>query len=322
MQKKFIFLLLFLFSGCSIDNFIVFGEINKVNIVQQSKYMKHYRAYFHRTHLHSITHGKKYLYFYNKRSKDFAILLHPKNKYILYSFSHPGSNIKIRSDRKHGYRNMIKVLRHKGYRRTSPHRVGYTTKVSLRRYKKIKTLLIEVKNYQYLQNLYKKAIKTYNAKKIKNIKTKLPKVLIESYYKTYKAKASTEKQFNQLNIIAEKLHLNKSVPSTQETHQKEETQIQTSTSIKENTAEQLYTYYLKKASYYELNNYLSTSEAKSTLTYSQHHTLQKRLNNLEEKQLLQNGTLEELIAAYKKNKNSKYKTKILTQMKELQKAEK
>ncbi len=322
MRKIFIFLFLFLFSGCSIDGLIVFGEVNKVNIVRNSNYIKHYRAYFHRTHLKPIRHGKKYLYFYNRKRKELAILLHPKNKYILYSFSHSGSKIKIRSDQKHNYYHMIKVLKRKGYRVTSPHAVGYTAKVSLRRYKKVKTLLVEVKNYQHLQNLYKKAIKTYNAEKIKNIKTRLPKVLIESYYKKYKAQASTEEQLKQLAIIAIKLRLNKLVSTTEETIiQNEKTHPQTATDTKAAASKQLYNYYLKNASYYELNNYLSTSEVKSTLTYSQHYSLQKRFHNMKEEHLLQNGTLEELIAAYKKNKNPKYKEKILAQMKDLQKTE-
>ena len=306
-------------SGCSIDGLIVWGEINKVQIVKQNSYIKHYRAYFQRTHLHSIRHGKKYLYFYNTKTRDLAILLHPKNKYMLYSFSHPNTVIKITSDKKHGYYHMIKVLKRKGYRITSPHAVGYTTKVSLRRYKKVKTLRVEVKNYQHLQDLYKKAIKTYNAGKIKNIKTRLPKVLIEAYYKTYKAKASTQDQINQLNIIARKLHLQQSVSSRVKIPKKKDTEPQTSTNTKENTTKALYSYYLNHASYYELNNYLSTSEAKSALSYTQYNTLKRKNSQLKEEDLLQNGSLEELITAYKKNQNQKYKSKIMQRIKEIRK---
>jgi len=319
MQKILLVLFIFLMSGCSIDGLIVWGEINKVQVVKQNTYIKHYRAYFQRTHLHSIRHGKKYLYFYNKKTRDLAILLHPKNRYILYSFSHTNIVIKIPSSKKYGYYHMIKILKRKGYRITSPHAVGYTAKVSLRRYKKVKTLLVEVKNYQHLQDTYKKAIKTYNAGKIKNIKTRLPKVLIESYYKTYKAKTSTQKQLNQLNIIAGKLHLQKSVSNMKKIPQKKNTQSQTATSTKENTTQQLYTYYLNHASYYELNNYLSTSEAKNALSYTQYHTLKRKNSQLQEEDLLQNGSLEELIEAYKKNKDQRYKSKIMQRIKEIQK---
>ena len=319
MQKILLILFIFLISGCSIDGLIVWGEINKVQIVKQNTYIKHYRAYFQRTHLQSIRHGKKYLYFYNKKTRDLAILLHPKNKYMLYSFSHPNTVIKIHSDRKHGYYHMIKVLKRKGYRITSPHAVGYTAKVSLRRYKKVKTLLVEVRNYQHLQDVYKKAIKTYNAGKIKNIKTRLPKVLIESYYKTYKVRASTQEHINQLNIIARKLHLQQSASRKKEIIQKKNTPSQTSIDTKENTTKELYNYYLNRASYYELNNFLFTSKAKSVLSYTQYHTLKRKHSQLQEEDLLQNGSLEELITAYKKNQNQKYKSKIMQRIKEIRK---
>jgi len=308
MKKILMFLLLFFFSGCSIDGLVVWGEINKVHIVKQNAYVKHYRAYFQRSHLRSIRHGKKYLYFYNKRTKDLAILLHPKNKYVLYSFSHPDLTIKIRSDRKHGYYHMIKVLKRKGYRLTSPHAVGYTANVSLRRYKKVKTYLVEVKNYRYLQSLYRQAIKTYNAKRIKRIKTRLPKVLIQNYYEKYKSQAVTEEQRKQLEIIASKLRLNSQGSANKEAEK----------SGGENANERLYNHYRKDASYAELNSYLSTSEAKDTLTQHQYAALQKRNNQLKEEKLLHEGSLEELITAYKKNNNPRYKSKIMERIKEIQ----
>jgi len=317
MKKILIFLFLFLFSGCSIDGLVIFGEINKVHLVRQSSYVKHYRAYFQRTYLKPIRHGKKYLYFYNRRSKDLAILLHPKNRYVLYSFSHPNTVIKIRSDKKHGYYHMIKVLKRKGYRITSPHAVGYTANISLRRYKKVKTFMVDVKDYQHLQNLYKEAIRTYNAKKVKKIKTKLPKVLIDSYYKKYKARASTWEQFRALEIIADKLRLEEPVP-TKVQPVKEEEATETTIETPKNNTKQVYTYYLKKASTGELDKYLSSSEAKSALSYEQYNILSKRNSQLKEKKLLAEGSLEELITAYKKNKNPKYKSKIMQRIKEIQ----
>ncbi len=317
LQKIFIFLFLFFLSGCSIDSLMVWGEVDKVHIVKQTSYVKHYRAYFQRSPLHTIRHGKKYLYFYNSKNKDLAIVLHPQNKYILYSFSHPNIVIRIHSDRRHGYHHMIKVLKHKGYRVASPTAVGYTAHVSLRRYKKIKTLLVDVRNYRHLQSLYRKAIKSYNAKSIQPIKTKLPKVLIKPYYEKYKAQATTPAQLEQLKIIAAKLHLNAPV-SKEETALQEETQTIIDTLDSEEEAERLYHYYLSDASYYELNNYLSTSEARSTLSYNQYNTLEKRSRQLYEKKLLESGSLEELITAYKKNKNPQYKAKIMSRIKEIQ----
>jgi len=317
MKKILLFLLIFFLSGCSLNTLLVMGEINKVRLVQNTSYVKHYRAYFQRTHLRSIRHGKKHLYFYNRRKRDFAILLHPKNSYILYSFSHPGNVVRIRSDRKHGYSYMLRTLRHKGYRPTSPHTVGYTAHLSLRRYKKVKTYRVDVRDYRRLQQLYKKAIRTYNPKVIQNVRTKLPKVLIYSYYKKYKARATTWEQFRALKIIADKLSLEKSATLKEKPTEEESEETVTVAKKEENTKPD-YHYYLKKAHYNELNHYLSTPEAKRTLSYAQYNTLQKRNNHLKEKKLLEEGSLEELITAYKKNKNPKYKAKIMQRIKTIQ----
>jgi len=321
MQKILIFLLLFLLGGCSINSLILGDEIDRVYVVRYTSYVKHYRAYFQRSHLHTIQNGKKYRYFYNKESNDLAILLHPDNKYVLYSFSHPGTVINIPSDRKHGYRHILNVLKRKGYRVTTPHNEGYTTKVALRRYKKVKTLLVEVKDYQHLQSLYKEAIKTYNAEKIKKIKTRLPKVLIESYYKKYEAQATTQEQLEQLKIIASKLHLHEPVPRKEQTHQEEKIKEENIADNVQDNTENLYNYYLNYASYDELNNYLSTSDAESVLSSSQYNNLTERNDRLKEKNLLQNGSLEELITAYKKNKDPRYKSKIMQRIKEIQQSQ-
>ena len=321
MQKILIFLFLFFLGGCSINNLILGDEIDKVYVVKHTSYVKHYRAYFQRSHLHAIQNNKKYRYFYNKKINDLAILLHPDNKYVLYSFSHPGTVINIRSDRKHGYRHMLNVLKRKGYRVTSPHTVGYTTKVALRRYKKVKTLLVEAKDYQHLQSLYKEAIKTYNAEKIRRIRTKLPKVLIESYYKKYKAQATTQEQLKQLKIIASKLGLNEPAPRKEQVRQEEKEKEENIADTVQNNTENLYNYYLHSASYYELNNYLSTAEAKNVLSKSQYNNLTERNNRLKEKNLLRNGSLEELITAYNKNKDPRYKSKIMQRIKEIQQSQ-
>ena len=313
MQKILIFLFLFFLSGCSIDSLMVWGELNKVHVVKSTSYVKHYRAYFQRSHLHTIHHGRKYLYFYNKRTKDLAIVLHPNGKYILYSFSHPNLTINIRSSRKHGYYHMVKVLRHKGYRIATPHTLGYTTHIALRKYKKVKTYRVEVRDYRHLQNLYRKAIKNYDASGIQKIRTRLPKRLIKNYYHTYKAQATTEEQLKQLKIIASKLKMNSSAAPAA---------VQESLPPVEKPAkerdENIYRYYMQDASPYELENYLSTAEAKSTLTPKQYLVLKKRNSRLKEEKLLREGSLEALITAYKKDNNPRYKTKIMQRIKEIQ----
>ena len=52
MSVQFVFLM----NGCSIDALIVWAEINKVQVIKQNTYIKHCRAYFHRSHLQSIFH--------------------------------------------------------------------------------------------------------------------------------------------------------------------------------------------------------------------------------------------------------------------------
>jgi len=315
MQKILIFLFLFFLSGCSIDSLMVWGELNKVHVVKSTSYVKHYRAYFQRSHLHTIHHGRKYLYFYNKRTKDLAIVLHPNGKYILYSFSHPNLTINIPSSRKHGYYHMVKVLRHKGYRVANPHTLGYTTHIALRKYKKVKTYLVEVRDYRHLQNLYRKAIKNYDASGIQKIRTRLPKTLIKNYYQTYKAQATTEEQLKQLKIIASKLKMDSPVAAQVSLSQEDVSSVAENTEKEE---KDMYHYYMHNASSYELNNYLSTAEARSTLTHNQYTLLKRRNSKLQEQKLLHEGSLEELITAYKKNNNPRYKTKIMQRIKEIQ----
>jgi len=356
MKKVLLLLFLLLLNGCSLDSILALGEVNKTQVVKKSYYVKHYRAYFTRTHLKPITKGKKYLYFYNHRKKDLAVLLHKRDQYILYSLFSPSKRaLVVNTRQKNGYHFALKYLRQRGYRLTSPLKIGCTSHVSLRKYKNIKTLLIEIKDYSHLQNIYKKAIKTYNAKKIKNIKTKLPKQLIASYYNHYDKRVKTVEQRNALNKIGIKLQLRSpkvsktaTLKKTNSAHKKtpvkkeevlQNKEIQEEKIIEKIEMEDLqdtksveilnepakkpekpFNYYLHNASYNELNTYISTGSAKNDLTYSQYSQLVQKRIKLNEKRVLENGSLEELIAAYKKNKKPQYKARILTLMKKVQEA--
>jgi len=320
MKKTLFVLFIFLFSGCSMDRLVLWSKLDKVELVKQTSYTKHYRAYFQREHLKPIRHGKKYLFFYNRQTKDLAVLLHPGKSYKLYNITHPSLiATTIRTDRKHGYYHMLRTLRKRGFRPASPSKYGFTVSVAPRRYKDVKTYRIDVKDYRRLIARYKYAIRTYNAKKVKYIKSRLPLGFIRSYYMKYQAKAVTEKQKKQLRIIGIKLGIYKQpkekelLSQSNTTPEKQAPKAPLSSKDPEN----LYHYYMHSASFYELQNYLSTSEAKSVLTYNQYNTLMKRYKKLKEEKLLREGTLEELISAYKKNNNPKYKAKILARMKEL-----
>ena len=342
MQKILLLLFFFLLNGCSLNSILALGEVDKSQVVKYSPYVKHYRAYLTRTNLKPVKNGKKYLYFYNKKEKDLSILVHRRNQYILYSLYHPKKRaIVFNATQRTKYRHIARKLRQKHYFPTSCTRIACIPHVALRRYKGIKTLRIEVKDYSRLQNMYKKAIRTYNAKGIRSIRTKLPKQLISAYFNRYKKRAKTQKQLEQLRIIAVKLQLSsaKSIAKKikkdpAKTKKKEEKKITETKIMEEPQKEEVkvvevimekpkkttkpYYYYLRSASYDELNSYLSDGDASNDLTYNQYNTLQKRRNVLKEEKLLRDGSLEELIAAYKKNKDPRYKTKILLLMKKVQ----
>ncbi|WP_415407126.1 hypothetical protein ACLHDG_00970 [Sulfurovum sp. CS9] len=331
MQKILLLLFFFVLNGCSLSNAFLTDEVDKVYVVKHDPYVKYHRAYFARTNLIPMRNGTKYLYLYHAKKKDLAILLHRKNQFLLYSLTYPDKKeIIFNVSHKTKYHTVLKRLKRKGYRLTSPVKVGYTSNVAQRRYKGIKTLLVEVEDYSRLQGMYEKAIKSYNAKDIEHIKTKLPKEFISSYYEYYHKRAKTQKQLEQLQIIAEKLQLNSAGAVVQMTKDdskkvieeekvKEEEvpkEVKVVTIIKKpKEAIKPYSYYLESASYNELNTYLSKNETRDHLTYNEYNTLKERLK---EEKLLQDGSLEEVIAAYKKNKDPRYKTRSLLLMKKAQ----
>jgi len=301
-----------LFGGCSLDTLSALNEVDKVQLVKQTSSMKLYRAYFVRTHLKPIRRGQKYLFFYNAKKEDLAILLYPGRRYKLYSISHPHRVIlSINTNRKTRYRHLIRTLEHKGYHLTSLSKIGYTSRVKLRRYKGFKTLMVEVRDYRRLQGIYRKAIRNYDTKYIKNVKGRLPKRLILPYLRRYEKKANTPEQRVQLRMIASRIKGGTGTTAAPVPHVKE----------KENNNDVLYQYYRDKASYSELNDYLSGPEAGYTLTYRQRNVLKTRQSKLKEEKLLENGSLEELIAAYKVNKDPRYKARILALMKKVQESE-
>ena len=283
-----------LFSGCSLNNLSVAGELNKVTVVQYAPYMKHHRAYFTRIDLQTIKDDQQYLYLYNEKKNDLGILFHRKDQYILYSLSKPEQQaLAMNVNPKTTYKYVLKSFKRKGFVPiASVDTVGYTVSVAPRRYKGVKTLLVEIQDYSHLQNLYKQAIKTYNADKIKNIKTKLPKHLVHDDYKRYEKRATTQAQWDQLQIIAQKLQIT--------------------------TQDKPYVYYLTDASFDELSDYMSQGSTRDSLSYQQYAMLKGRKICLKEEKLLNEGSLEDLIAAYKTNKDPAYKERIMSLMKDTQ----
>ncbi|MEA1880633.1 MAG: hypothetical protein U9N11_08315 [Campylobacterota bacterium] len=367
MKKTILFLFLF-FNGCSFNHYFVENKINKVTIVQYTSYMKEHRAYFARKQLKAIKDGNKYLYFYHVKRKHLAILLREKDQYVLYNMSNPKQKplvLNVRHNTKYKYVKVLKFLKNKGFKRpVSLASLGYITSVSYKKYKGVKTLLVETKNYSRLQRLYKEAIQKYDSRGIQNIKTKLPKILIFPYYQKYKKDAKLLKQLEQLKIIATKLNLQApKIPNKLIKKQKKSTPVTNKTTIEslgvpkiviQNEVQQVkedikdestqveikqemsivpmvtevshshvsndkpYSYYLKEASLKELSTYISRKTTKSLLSYSLYDMLSRRQVVLREEEVLKNGSLDELIARYKVNKNPKYKERIMSLMKDKQ----
>ena len=294
MRTVVLFLSFLVLSGCSLNSLYVPGEINKVTVVEYTPYMKHHRAYFTRTALETITEDQKYLYFYHEKEKDLGLLLHPNNQYILYNLTKPEQpELVLHAGAGTTYSHAVRSFKRKGFTPiASLDTVGYIVSVAPRRYKGVKTLLVEIQNYSQLQELYKEAIRTYNANGVKNIQTKLPKHFVYDHYKRYEKRAKTRTQLDQLQIIAQKLQIK--------------------------TQEEIYTYYLHEASLDALTAYLAQKDTRASLSYHEYTMLKRRKKSLQEEKLFNEGSLEDLIAAYKINKNPKYKKRILSLMKDQQ----
>ena len=80
-----------------------------------------------------------------------------------------------------------------------------------------------------------------------------------------------------------------------------------------------YLYYLHSASLPELRHYLDSGKAAEDLPLEKYTLLRERRKGMEEDALLQYGTLKELINAYEKNKDPRFKRRILELMKEKEK---
>ena len=340
MRKTWLLLFLLLLSGCSLNTLFLQGEIDKVTVVKYTSYTKHHRAFFARDQFKSIKNGKKYLYLHHKKTNSLAILFHKNNRYILYNLSNPeAKTYSVQATNKKSYVHALKSFKRLGYSPLAyPASKGFIVSVSHQRYKGVKTLMVEAKDYTRLQSKYKQAIRTYNASIINHIKTPLPKVLIGDYYTYYKKRASGPKQLKQLQIIAKKLNLQgptlakkpsaeKNITTTQKTNNTVPEEKRAWYDFSKKEADKVsvkkpsgkpYHYYLKEAGLTELSAYMAKETTKDVLPFSQYRNLKQRENALREQKLLKEGSLEELIAAYKVNKKPTYKQRIMSLMKEKQ----
>lgn len=210
------------------------------------------------------------------------------------------------------YKKLLAYFTRLGYKPANLTTLGYHSKIAFRRYKGVKTLMVDIKDYSRLKQRYQNAIRTYQSKDIMSIKTHLPKKFIYTYFQNYKALAKTSAQRSQLQNIADKLRLDDKIIDTTE-----EDEDQNIFSLRSDD-EKGYYYFLHRAPVNELKRHVEKSSTKSSLTDSEYQELNTRLGKMKEEALFTEGSLEELIAAYKINKDPKYKQRILALMKETQ----
>ncbi len=309
MRNILLAFMLFFFNGCAINQLFLSEEIDNVTVVKYQTYLKQHRAYFKRDTLKLVTKHDKYLFLYHTEKHELALLLHRQDTYKLYNFTKPDEpNITLTVQKKIRYKHLLTHFSGLGYKPVNLGDVGYTAKIALRKYKGVKTLMVETKDYSTLKQKYEKAIRTYDATNVMSIKTHLPKNLIYPYFENYKAKATTPEQLTQLQKVANKLRFQ----DEESVMPDEELEKVIFTSSKG------YDYYLYRAPVNELERYLGKSKTKAALSQPEYKVLNTHLADIQEEELLSEGTLEELISKYKVNKDPKYKKRIMTLMKETQ----
>ena len=315
MFRVVVSVFLLLFGGCSLESLSALNEVDRVELVHRNASMKLYRAYFVRTKLNSVRGHRKYLFFYNSRREELAILLHPGRRYKLYSITRPHRVIVTAgADKRRGYRHIVGILSRKGYHRVSLSKVGFTSRTALRKYKGFKTLMVEVRDYRRLLHRYRKAIRSYDASLLAREKGKLPPALIMPYLHRYEKMAGTPERRAEIALIGSRLKAGGARVETAALPSPETERV-------EKRTDAIYRHYRDDASYEELESYLSGEESKYALSYKERKVLQARRKSLRGEWLLKHGSLEELISAYKSNGDPRYKARIMILMKRAQERE-
>jgi len=301
LKKILLFGLLLLLHGCSINQLFLTDEIDTITTVRQGHFVKHNRAYFSREHLLPLSNKQPYLLLTHTKRHDLGLLLRSKEHYLLYHFFSPQkSPLRFQTSRRH----LLRKLAQLGYMPlTNPKERGYLVHSGPRRYKGVKTYLIDITDYTKLKRRYEDAIRNYNSAMLLGVHDQLPKQLIEPYLRYYSQRADSDKKKEEIGRIAKKLHI-----SLEETPA---VQVQ----YPENSDQTPYHYYRYRASMYELGNYLNSPQSRAELTPAQYTILQHRLGTLQQEKLLQEGSLETLLAAYEENHDPRFKRRIMELLK-------
>jgi len=300
LKKALLFTVLLFFHGCSINQLFLTDEIDTITTVQQSRFVKHNRAYFSRADLLPLSGKKPFLLLSHKKRHDLGVLLHRGNTYLLYRFFSP-STLPVRFKANH--RQLWNKLAQYGYIPLgTPEDKGYIVHSGPRRYKGVKTYLIDITDYSKLRTYYQDAIRNYRSDMLSGIHDRLPKRLIEAYLRHYSQQADTKEKKKEIARIADKLHI---------VLDKKESNLR----LLPGSDQPSYHYYRYRASMYELGNYLNSPQSRVALTPAQYTMLQHRLGTLQQEKLLQEGSLETLIAAYEENHDPRFKRRIMELLK-------
>ncbi|MCF6205856.1 MAG: hypothetical protein L3J47_03020 [Sulfurovum sp.] len=147
MKKIMILSVLLLMQGCSLNQLFLGNEIDTVHTVRHTSKVKEYRAYFSRENLKPVLHGKKYLFLsHTKYPHSLWVLLHRKDRFLLYNMTASRQSPKIFTHT--SVKKLLRKLVKNGYRQVPhPQKIGFVVHTGLRKYKGIKTIMIEVKRY-------------------------------------------------------------------------------------------------------------------------------------------------------------------------------
>jgi len=293
--------------GCSLQELFLFQEINKITVVRYTSSVKHHRAYFERTALLRVANGKRYLFLYHRKRKDLALILRKKDHYTLYHFFDLSRKpVTLPASKNISARQMLRLFAKKSYRKVDLLKEGFVVTTGLRRYKGVKTLLIDVKDYRALKKRYEEAIRHYNAGKIRSLSLTPPASMLKATLLHHYALAVNGEQKEQLRIIARKLHI--ALPSSPSDSEEPRAAIPSVTNRD-------YTYYLHKASMQELKQCLTDPTQTRSLSDGEFLLLRHRLEKMQQEDLLRHGSIEALIKAYKTNKDPRFKQRIFEMMK-------
>ena len=288
-------MLVFLLGGCQIPDFTAAFKLNTFHIVSYGNDVRHYRAYFLRKNLTFLPNGRRTLLAVHTKTQSPAIVIRRKGYdevYDMATYRHIAFREKASKHRT--LRTLQRFLARRGYRIVNTRNFGVHLTTGPRKYRGYKTWLIDLKDYSRLKRRYLQALR-HNPCRLKQLKP-IPADLIKKELRLAVSKRLNVSDRTCLYESAKRLHI--SLPSPQKKP----------TPDRQNPS---FSYYISHASEKELRTLLHTKTYKTRFSTFQQRALRQRLRQLEHDRLLKHGSLEELFAAYKHNKDPRIKQRIM-----------